>query len=72
MATTLKDTLAQLKSLRDEKVYAQNKKRGAGDNQFGVKMGDIRKIAARSKPTIRWPLRSGTRETLMPGCWPSF
>lgn len=49
MATTLKDTLAKLKSLGDEKVRAHNKKYGAGDNQFGVKMGDIRKLAAKIK-----------------------
>jgi len=49
MATTLKDTLAQLKSLGDEKVRAHNKKYGAGDNQFGVKLGDIRKLAAKIK-----------------------
>ena len=49
MATTLKETLAQLKSLDDEKVRARNKKNGAGDNQFGVKNGDIRKIAAKIK-----------------------
>jgi 3-methyladenine DNA glycosylase AlkD len=49
MAMTLKDTLAELKSLGHEKVRAQNKKRGAGDNQFGVKHGDIRKVAAKIK-----------------------
>ncbi len=49
MAMTLKNALAQLKSLGDEKVRAHNKKNGAGDNQFGVKLGDIRKIAAKIK-----------------------
>src|SRR5262245_12917870 len=49
MATTLKDIMAQLKSLGDEKVYAHNKKRGAGDKQLGVKMCDVRKIAAKIK-----------------------
>lgn len=49
MSTTLKQTLAQLKALGDEKVRAQNKKRGAGDNQFGVKLGDLRKLAAKIK-----------------------
>ncbi len=49
MAMTLKDTLAQLKSLGDEKVRAHNKKYGAGDNQYGVKLGDIRKLAAKIK-----------------------
>jgi len=49
MAMTLKDTLAQLESLGNEKVRAHNKKYGAGDNQFGVKMGDIRKVGAKIK-----------------------
>jgi 3-methyladenine DNA glycosylase AlkD len=49
MAMTLKDTLAQLKSLGDEKRRAHNKKSGAGDNQYGVPMGDIRKLAAKIK-----------------------
>ncbi|HEY0944001.1 MAG TPA: DNA alkylation repair protein [Opitutaceae bacterium] len=46
MTTTLKESLAQLKALGDEKVRAQNTKRGAGVNQFGVRLGDIRKLAA--------------------------
>lgn len=45
----LKGALAQLKSLRDEKVFAHNKRNGAGDNQFGARLGDIRKIAAKIK-----------------------
>lgn len=46
---TLKEALAQLKSLGNEKVRARNKKHGADDNQFGVQMGDIRKVAAKIK-----------------------
>jgi 3-methyladenine DNA glycosylase AlkD len=46
---TLKETLAQLKALGNEKIRAQNTKRGAGDNQFGVPLGDIRKLAAKIK-----------------------
>ena len=46
---TLKDALAQLKSRGDEKVVARNKRNGAGDNQYGVAMGDIRKLAAKIK-----------------------
>ena len=45
----LKETLAQLKALGNEKVRAHNKKYGAGDNQFGVKLGDLRKLAAKIK-----------------------
>jgi 3-methyladenine DNA glycosylase AlkD len=49
MATTLETTLAELKALGDEKIYAQNKKRGVGDAQFGAKLGDIRKVADQIK-----------------------
>jgi 3-methyladenine DNA glycosylase AlkD len=46
---TLKDALAQLKALGNDTVRARNKKLGADDNQFGVQMGDIRKVAAKIK-----------------------
>ena len=46
---TLKETLKQLKALGDEKVRAHNTKYGAGDNQFGVKLGDIRVLAKKIK-----------------------
>ena len=49
MATTVKEALAQLEALGDERVRAQNRRSGAGDNQFGVKLGDIRKVAAKIK-----------------------
>ncbi len=49
MAITLKDTLAQLESLGNEKVRARNKKNGVGVDQFGVQMGDIRKLAEKIK-----------------------
>lgn len=42
---TVDSVLKQLKSLGSEKVRAQNAKNGAGDNQYGVMMGDIRKVA---------------------------
>jgi 3-methyladenine DNA glycosylase AlkD len=45
----LKDALKQLESLGHEKVRAQNAKTGAGKNQFGVKRGDIRKVAEKIK-----------------------
>ncbi len=44
---TLKETLAILKSLSNDKVRAHNTRYGAGDNQYGVKLGDIRAIAAK-------------------------
>jgi len=41
----LKAALAQLKALGNETVRARNAKHGAGDNQYGVQVGDIRKLA---------------------------
>jgi 3-methyladenine DNA glycosylase AlkD len=46
---TLKTALAQLRSLGDEKVRARYKKNGAGDDQFGVPLGEVRKLAATIK-----------------------
>lgn len=51
---TLNETLKQLKALGNEKVRAQNAKEsvfgsGAGDNQYGVSLGDIRKLAKKIK-----------------------
>jgi 3-methyladenine DNA glycosylase AlkD len=45
----LKEVLAQLKSLGDEARRKHNTKAGAPDNQFGVKLGDIRAIAKQIK-----------------------
>jgi 3-methyladenine DNA glycosylase AlkD len=42
---TLNETLKKLKALGSAKVRAQNAKGGAGDNQFGVSLGDIRALA---------------------------
>jgi 3-methyladenine DNA glycosylase AlkD len=47
---TVKDALKQLKALGNEKVRARNVKSGAGDNQFGVMLGDIRKLAEKIGP----------------------
>ena len=49
MTLALKDTLKQLQALGNEKVRAQNKKHGSGDNQFDVRLGDIRKLAEKIK-----------------------
>jgi len=46
---TLEETLRQLESLGDAGVRAQNAKGGAGDNQFGVKRGDLRVLANKIK-----------------------
>jgi len=44
-----KQAMAKLKKLGDEKRRAFNAKRGAGENQFGVQTGDIRKLAKEIK-----------------------
>lgn len=46
---TPKEALAQLEALGNESVRKRNQKNGAGDNQFGVQLGDIRKLAAKIK-----------------------
>lgn len=46
---TLNEALGQLEALGNEKMRAQNAKRGAGDNQYGVLLGDIRKVAKKIK-----------------------
>ena len=43
------EILKTLSALGDEKVRAQNRRSGAGDDQYGVKLGDIRKVAAKIK-----------------------
>ncbi len=42
---TLEESLSQLEALGNQKMRAQNTRNGAGDNQFGVRLGDIRKLA---------------------------
>jgi 3-methyladenine DNA glycosylase AlkD len=46
---TVKEILARLKSLGDDARRKHNTKAGAPDNQFGVKLGDIRAIAKKIK-----------------------
>jgi 3-methyladenine DNA glycosylase AlkD len=46
---TLKETLTELEALSNEKTRAYNTKNGVGENQYGVKLGDIRKIAKKLK-----------------------
>lgn len=49
MAEMLGDILARLEALGNERMREQNRKNGAGDNQFGVRLGDIRKVRAQIK-----------------------
>lgn len=46
---TLDEILRELKAHSNEKVLQMNKKNGAHDNQFGVKLGDIRAVANKIK-----------------------
>jgi 3-methyladenine DNA glycosylase AlkD len=48
-AMTVKEVLTQLKSLGNEARQKHNAKAGAPANQFGVKLGDIRKLAEKIK-----------------------
>lgn len=45
MAANPHDVLSKLEALGNERVRAQNRRNGAGEDQFGVRLGDIRKIA---------------------------
>ena len=46
---TVKEILAELKALGDDARRKHNTKAGAPDNQFGVKLGDIRALAKKIK-----------------------
>ncbi|MFZ4261212.1 DNA alkylation repair protein [Sphingobacterium sp. HJSM2_6] len=48
-ANLIEDIIEQLKNAADPKVYQIYQKQGAQGTQFGVKMGDIRKIAKQLK-----------------------
>lgn len=48
-SVTLEETMKQLEALGSEKVRAQKIRSGAGDDQFGVMLGDIRKLAKKIK-----------------------
>lgn len=47
MTTTLHETLAHLEAFGNASVRARNARNGAGQNQYGVQLGDIRKLAAK-------------------------
>ena len=49
MTLNVDAALKQLEALGNETTRAHNKKYGSGDNQFGVRLGDIRKLAAKLK-----------------------
>lgn len=45
MPMTTHEILSRLEALGSESVRARNRRRGAGDAQYGVKLGDVRKLA---------------------------
>lgn len=61
---TLKETLAQLEALGNDKVRKQNIKQGAHENQFGVKLGDLRKIARNIKTNHKLALELWETENI--------
>jgi 3-methyladenine DNA glycosylase AlkD len=46
---TYDEVMAKLRDLRNDMIYKHNAKRGAGDNQFGVKSTDLRALAKQIK-----------------------
>ncbi len=46
---TLEQTMQQLESLTDERTRKRHLKNGADENLFGVKLGDLRKVAKKIK-----------------------
>lgn len=49
MSTALAGALERLAALGSERMRAQNRRHGVADEQFGVRLGDIRKVAAEVK-----------------------
>ncbi len=49
MTMNLQETFTQLEALGQEKRRAHNTRNGAGDNQFGVPLGDLRVLAKKIK-----------------------
>ena len=49
-AMNFDEVMAKLRSLGNEKVRELNRRNGAGTNQFGVKLGDLRAMAKAIKP----------------------
>jgi 3-methyladenine DNA glycosylase AlkD len=65
---TLDEVMSQLKAQRNEAVYKHNAKHGAGDNQFGVKTGDIKAVAKaiKSDPALASELwKTGNADAML-------
>lgn len=50
MKKRVKEVLDQLRALGDAKIRSHAVRQGAGDDQFGVRLGDIRKMAKKIGP----------------------
>ena len=68
---TLEETLRQLESLGNEAMRKHNAKWGAGDNQFGVKHGDIRALAKKIQPNHELAVALWKTGKSMPNFWRS-
>jgi len=55
-AMNLKESLKQLEALGNEKMWAQNTRNGAGENQYGVRLGEIRKLAKKIRTNHEFAL----------------
>lgn len=51
---TLSEVMTELEALGTQKQRDFNKKNGADDNQFGLKMGDLRVVAKKLRQTMPW------------------
>jgi len=65
---TVKEALSKLKSMGNERMFAQNIKRGVDKNQFGVMLGDIRALADKIKKNHS-PASEATLATLAFELW---
>jgi 3-methyladenine DNA glycosylase AlkD len=66
---TIKEILTQLKALGNVTVSTRNLKYGSGDDQFGVKMGDLRTIAKKIKSDHELGKDLWRPEIWKQGCW---
>jgi 3-methyladenine DNA glycosylase AlkD len=65
----LAEAMSRLAALGSEKMRQMNARNGAGDSQFGVKMGDIRNIAKEIKSDHKLALELWATGTLRPCFW---
>ena len=61
---TVEDILKELEALGTEKTRIQNSKQGAGENQFGVRLGELRKLAKKIKSNHALALKLWNTENI--------